>query len=107
MELIDIGLYVAYGLLIIAIIAAVVLPIVNSFSHPKSLIKSGIGIVAIIVLFVICYLIAGNDVTAKYTTLGVGEGTSKFVGGALITMYVLFILAIVGIIVTELNKAIR
>ena len=107
MEFIDIGLYVSYGLLLIAAIAAVLLPLINSFSNPKSLLKSGIGIVVIALLFVISYIVADSGVTAKYTTLGVGEGESKFVGGALITMYILFVVAMVGIVITELNKAIK
>lgn len=107
MEFIDIGLYVAYGLLLIAAIAAIVLPLINSFSNPKSLIKSGIGIAVIAVLFIVGYIIADSGVTSKYTTLGVGEGESKFVGGALLTMYILFIIAIVGIAITEVNKAIK
>jgi hypothetical protein len=107
MEFIDIGLYVSYGLLLIAAIAAIILPLINSFSNPKSLVKSGIGIAVIVILFVIGYIIADSGVTTKYTTLGVGEGESKFVGGALLTMYMLFIIAIVGIVITELNKAIK
>lgn len=107
MEFIDIGLYVSYGLLLIAAIAAIVLPLINSFSNPKSLVKSGIGIAVIVVLFVVGYVIADSGVTAKYTTLGVGEGESKFVGGALLTMYMLFVIALVGIVITELNKAIK
>jgi hypothetical protein len=107
MEFIDIGLYVSYGLLLIAAIAAIILPLINSFSNPKSLVKSGIGIAVIVVLFVIGYIIADSGVTTKYTTLGVGEGESKFVGGALLTMYMLFIIAIIGIVITELNKAIK
>lgn len=107
MELIDIGLYVAYGLLIIAALAAIALPLISSFSQPKVLIKTGIGVITIVVLFLISYAIADSGVTAKYTTFGVGEGISKFVGGALITMYILFIVAFVGIIITELNKAIK
>lgn len=107
MEFVDIGLYVAYGLLIIAALAAIILPLVNSFSNPKSLVKAGIGIAVLVVLFLIGYVLASDEVTSKYTTLGVGEGISKFVGGALITMYILFIVAIVSIIITEVNKAFK
>lgn len=106
-NLIDISLYVSYGLLIIAAIAAILLPFINSLSNPKSLIKSGIGIAVIVVLFVIGWAIADSGITAKYTTLGVDSSTSRFVGGALITMYILMIMAIIGIIITELNKAIK
>lgn len=107
MELIDIGLYVAYLLLGLGVLAAIILPLINSLSQPKSLMKAGIGVAVIAVLFIIGYAVADSGITAKYTTLGVGEGTSKFVGGALITMYILFIIAIIGIVITELNKAIK
>lgn len=105
--LIDIGLYVCYGLLIFAVLAAIILPLVSSFSNPRSLIKSGIGVAAIIVLFLIGFIIANGDVSAKYMTLGVGENISRFIGASLITLYLLFIIAVIGIIVTELNKAIK
>lgn len=107
MEIIDIGLYVSYGLIIIAAVAAIVLPLIGSLSHPKSLLKAGIGIVVLIVIFVIGWALSDSGVTAEYTTLGVGSTTSKFVGGALIAMYILMVIAIIGIVITELNKAIK
>ena len=57
-QLIDIALYAAYVLVIVAIVAAVFMNLFNSLKNPKSLIKSGIGIVAWIVIFFIGYSIA-------------------------------------------------
>lgn len=104
---INIALWVAMIMVIVAALAAIVLPLINSISHPKSLIKSGIGVVGIGILFLICWSIADNEVTNKYLDFGVNETRSKLVGGSLLMMYVLFVLAIVGIVFSEINKALR
>ena len=104
---VDIGLWVAYILVFIAIVSAVILPIVNSLSNPKSLIKPLLAIVGIGVLFLISWSVAGDAVNARAIAAGVSGGVSQAVGGALITMYILFIAAIVGIVFTEINKVFK
>ena len=106
-QFVDIGLYVAYVLVIVAVIAAIVLPIINSIGHPKTLILPILSIVGLVVLFFIGYAIANDDLTGKAIADGVTPGISKMVGGALITMYVLFAAALIGIVFTEFNKAIK
>ena len=104
---VDIGLWVAYILILVAIVSAVVLPIVNSLSDPKSLVKPLIAIAVIGVLYVVSWALAGDALNAKAVALGVSTGVSKAVGGALITMYILFVVAIVGIVFSEINKALK
>lgn len=104
---INIALWVAMIMVAIAALAAIVLPLINSLSHPKSLIRSAIGVVALIVLFVITWSIADSSVTNAYIEFGVNETSSKFVGGSLMLMYVLFIIAVIGIVFSEINKAIK
>ncbi|TRX62127.1 hypothetical protein FNH22_02065 [Fulvivirga sp. M361] len=104
---VDIGLWVAYILVFIAIVSAVVLPIVNSLGDPKSLVKPLLAIVGIGVLFLISWSMAGDAVNARAVVAGVSGSVSKAVGGALITMYILFIAALVGIVFTEINKAFK
>ncbi|MEQ8244920.1 hypothetical protein [Fulvivirga sp.] len=106
-SIIDIGLWVSYIMVIIAIIGAVFLPIIKSLDNPKSLVKPAGALVGIVVLFLICYAFAGDGLNAKAIQAGVTGGISKFVGGGLIAMYVLFIVALVGIVFTEINKAIK
>ncbi len=53
--MLDIGLYVFYVLLFIAVAAAVIFPLMNSIKEPKALIRTGIGVAAILVLFGISY----------------------------------------------------
>jgi len=101
----DIMLYIAYGLAIIALIAAIVLPLISSFSNPQSLVKTGIGLGGIILVFIIAYVVSGDEVTSTYAKFGIDPGLSKTIGGVLITMYIMIGLVTLSIIYTEISKA--
>lgn len=107
MDTFDIFLYLAYTLVIVAAIAAIVLPLINALSDPKSLLMSGLGVLALVVVFIVGYAISGNEVTAVYTKFEVGPDLSKAVGGALIMTYILGIGAVLGIIYTEFIKIVK
>jgi len=107
MNLVDIALYLSYGLIIVAALGAIVLPLINSFSDPGSLIKTGAGIGALLVVFFVAYAMAGSEVTPLYSIHGVDATLSRIVGAALITMYILFIITVVSIIFTEVSKLFR
>ncbi len=98
------GLPAAFILLGLAALAAILLPLINSFSNPRSLLKSGIGIVVLAVIFIIGWSMSTGEMNA---TFDVTESTSKIIGGALSTMYILFILALVGIVFSEINKIVQ
>lgn len=101
MDFIDIGLYAGYALVGLCALAAIVIPLVQSFDDPKKLVKSGIGVAALVVIFFISYAMADGS-TAETT-----ETTSKMVGAGLFTTYVFFFGAIVGIVYTEISKIIN
>jgi uncharacterized membrane protein len=103
----DIGLYVGYGLLIVALAAAVILPLINVLKSPKELVKSGMGIGALLVVFLVAYGLSGSEVTAKYTAQGIGEGSSKLIGAGLTMFYIVFFIALLGIVFSEINKALK
>ncbi|MEQ8714653.1 MAG: hypothetical protein RIC80_16655 [Cyclobacteriaceae bacterium] len=107
MDTIDIALYAAYILTIIAAVASIVLPLIQSLGDPASLAKSGVGLVALVVVFGIGYALSGSEVLPSYVEFGVDASLSKFIGGSLTMMYILTIGAIVGIVFTELSKAIK
>jgi hypothetical protein len=107
MDSIDIALFLAYALTILAALAAVAFPIFNAVSDPKNLIKSGIGVGALLVIFLVSWAISDNEVTPLYIEKEVGADLSKFVGGLLTMMYVLTLGAIGGIIYTEVSKSIK
>lgn len=109
MDTYDIFLYVSYLLVGLGIVSSVLLPLIKSLDDPKSLMKSGLGVVAILVLFFICYSLSSNEVLPKFEgePFNLTPGTSQMVGGLMISTYVLTIVALVGIVLTEINKAIK
>jgi len=106
-DFVDIAILIAYGLLGLAALAAIIMPLINSIGNPKTLLKSLVGVVVIIILFGIAYAISGSEVTATYSKFGVDAGMSKYVGASLITMYLLVVISIVGIFATEISKLFR
>ncbi|MGB3180102.1 MAG: hypothetical protein WBB45_01845 [Cyclobacteriaceae bacterium] len=107
MDLINIALYTTYGLIIVGALLAIIAPFVSSFSNPAGLVKSGVGILALVVLFFIAYALAGDEVTGLIRARGFDAQTVKAVGGALILMYILFGIAIISILITEVLKLVR
>ncbi len=103
-DFVDIVILIAYGLLGLAVLAAIILPFINAIGNPRSLLKGLVGIVFILVIYGIAYILTGNEVTATYTKFGVDAGLSKFVGATLTTMYLLVVVSIVGIVYTEISK---
>jgi len=99
--MIDLGLISGYVLVGLCTLAAVVMPLVQSLSDPKSLVKSGIGVGVLLVVFLITYAMADGNAEGTTAT------TSKMVGAGLVTMYVFVFLAIAGIVYTEISKLIK
>ncbi len=108
MDIIDIGIKFTYILLGVATLTAIIMPLITALSNdPKSLIKSAAGLGAILLIYLIGYLLAGNEVTAKYVEFGVDSRISQMVGGVLITMYIMMIVALVGIVYSEVKSIIQ
>jgi hypothetical protein len=103
----EFGLYISYALFAVGVLLAVVMPLIKAFDEPKKLVKAGIGLGGLLVVFLISWAIAGNEVTTMYTTKGVDVGLSKLVGGVLTMMYLLMGIAIVAIVYTEITKAFK
>jgi hypothetical protein len=107
MDIIDIGLYVNNILLIVSLVALIVLEAFNLLKDPKSLIKAGAVIIGLIVLFFISYSMSTGDVTTKYTSLGVDEGSSKLIGAGLIMLYIFLFVSIAGMVISEIYKMLK
>jgi len=105
--MLDVGLYIGYTLLIVAVLAAVVLPLIKAVQSPADLLKSLYGVVALLVVFGIAYAISGSGVRPNWAVVGVGEGTSKLIGAGLITFYIVVVIAFAGLIFSEINKALK
>lgn len=98
------ALYVMYILLFIAIAAAVILPIIRSLNEPKTLIRSGIGVGILLVIFFVCYLVADDTVLKNKAYEGITEETSKLIGASLLMLYVMLFGAAASVIYAEVSK---
>jgi len=107
MEIVDIMLYGAYLLVIVAALGAIVLPLINALGEPKKLLKSVLGVVVIGVVYLIGWGVAGDEVNAKYIAFDITSTSSKVIGGVLITTYILMGIAMVSIVYSEIAKIIR
>ncbi|OEK01758.1 hypothetical protein BFP97_09625 [Roseivirga sp. 4D4] len=114
---IDIGLYGAIILIIVATLAAIGMNLVNAFSNPKSLVKGGIGIGVLAVIFLIGYSMAPAEFgasTAKALEASNIDPTSdgagsmyKLVGGAMTTTLILVVIALVGLVYSSVARIVR
>ncbi|MDH5474671.1 MAG: hypothetical protein OEX22_03165 [Cyclobacteriaceae bacterium] len=101
------GLIISYILFGIAVVGVVVLPLIKAFDDPRKIVKGLIALGLLAVVFLISWAMSGSEVTEMYTEKGVGDSLSKIIGGVLIMMYLLSGIAIIGIIYSELHKAVK
>ncbi len=105
--MLDIGLYLLYALLIIALAAAIIFPIVHLLKDPKALVKTGIGIGIIVVVFGLSYALADSAVSLKAAALGVTESSSKLIGAGLNMFFIVLGLAALSLLYSEISKAFK
>ena len=98
--MVDVGLFLAYILIGVCILAAVGMPLVKAFGDPESLKKMGMGVGALVLVFLVAFFTSGGEAQGDETAT-----TVKLVGAGLTTFYILAIGAIVGIVITEIKKA--
>lgn len=70
--------------------------------QPKLRKPAGILVGLSLVLYLISWVISGNEVTDVYAKFEVDATESKLIGGVLIMMYILTSFAIIGIFYSEL-----
>jgi len=107
LDIIDFALFFAYALVISGALLAIGFPIYISSKNPESLKGAGMGLSALLILFLVGYLISGSEVLPSYVEFGVDAGLSKFIGGMLILVYLLSGVAIGGIIFSEFSKSFK
>ncbi|MEQ9466676.1 MAG: hypothetical protein RLN88_04645 [Ekhidna sp.] len=98
--MVDVGLFISYILIGVCVLTAVGMPLVKAFGDPDSLKKMGIGVGALVVVFLVSYLTASGEAMGDASV-----SATKMVGAGLTTFYILAIAAIGGIVYTEIKKA--
>lgn len=106
-SLISGGLYFAYVIFAIALISVIVLPLIKSLQAPKDLIRSGAGLLLLVVIFLVAYSLSGDEVTLATASYGITPAKSKMIGAGLITLYIISFAAIAGLIFSSINRAIK
>jgi len=104
---VDLGLYLVYVLFGVAFLSAILLPLINSLKDPAVLLRSLYGVGAIVVLFLVAFGVSNGVVTPEQQAKGIDEGLSKLIGSGLILFYMVFGLAVLGLVFSEINKALK
>ena len=96
---VDVMLYCAYAYALIAILAVLFgVVVIGGINKPKSLIKLGIGLVAIAVIVLLAWLLAPGTPAVGYLGEPVSDGTLKLTDTILNLTYLLFGGSIVALI---------
>ena len=101
------GIILTYILLATAAIAAIVFPIMHLATNPKRGKQVGMAISALLVVYIIAYLLASDEVTELYAKFNITETQSKQVGTGLIVFYILAAGAVISALYTEVGKMIN
>ncbi len=107
MESYDIGLYIGYLFLGIAVVTSIALPLINAIKSPAGLLKSLFSVAGLIIIFILAYALSGSELSTKAVALGVDASGSKMIGAGLIMFYIVFIVSAVGVVYSEINKALK
>ncbi|MDR0365016.1 MAG: hypothetical protein LBH92_08390 [Bacteroidales bacterium] len=101
-------MYIAYIALAITIVVMLIFPIVQMVSAPKKALKSLLGIVAIAVLWFICYTLSSNELSSQFLEkYNLSESTSALVGSFLYLTYIIVGLIILATIFMSVRGSIK
>jgi len=106
-SLIGAGLWAFYILLIGGTLLAVLFPLFHAFKTPDGFKKSLIGVGALVVTFAISWALSGSKVTDQQAVMGRTENSSKLIGAGLTMFYLALLGSIIGIIYSEISKALK
>ncbi|MBL7874205.1 MAG: hypothetical protein JNL53_00980 [Cyclobacteriaceae bacterium] len=107
MDEMDFGLYATYIFFAVAVVAAVVLPLVSALKAPAGLVKSLASVGGLVVVFIIAYSISGSELSTRAVAAGLTESSSKMIGAGLTLFYIVFVVAALGVVFSEINKALK
>tara|TARA_B110000196_G_C21130040_1_gene657988 strand:- start:1063 stop:1392 length:330 start_codon:yes stop_codon:yes gene_type:complete len=103
-NLINIGILVTYVMIGIATLTIIVFGVKNILSNTRNTKKTLYTILGLVVICVVSYLIASDEVLQSYEKYKISSTQSQNVGAGLIMFYILSVLAISAILYAELSK---
>jgi hypothetical protein len=97
-------IYWCYALFVIGAAAAIIFPIIHMAKNPSGAKSALFGLLALVVVFVIAYVLAGDEMLPKYEGFIDGPEESKLVSTGLIAFYILAAGAIIATITSGIFK---
>ncbi|MBK6966282.1 MAG: hypothetical protein IPH20_20750 [Bacteroidales bacterium] len=104
---INIGFFVTYILLLLAIVASLAFPLIQTFGNLKAAKGALLGIGLVLVIFFISYMVSPAETGPFYERFGVSPSLSKLIGGGLVATYLFFFAAAASILYASVMKFFR
>ncbi len=101
-SVIDIGIYVTYGLLAVAALSAIIASIIQMVGNFRKAIPALIGIAVLVIIVLISYSTSTNEAYENAT-----PAVSQWVGGGIKATMVLVGLGFISAVFTEVYKYFR
>ena len=106
---VNVMLIYAYVVFAVALVLAIVFPVINILSNPKGAMRTLVGLVAMIVIFGISYLLASDAPVPNPAENGffTNAATLKLTDVGLYSAYAIFVIAILVILWGEIRSAVK
>ncbi len=98
------GILLTYILLAVATFTALGFPIKHLIENPKKSKDVGKAAAALLVVYLIAYFMASDEVTDHFSKFNVSPSESKQVGTGLFVFYILAASAVLSAVYTEVSK---
>jgi hypothetical protein len=102
-----IAMGLSYVLTVAMVLAVVFSAVLNYIQNPKMLVRALMGLGVLVVVFLVGYALAGNEVTLNYEKFDVTASQSKLIGGILNATYILVIVAVVAYLYSSINSLLK
>lgn len=103
-SLINIGIYLTYILIAVAVAGAILFPIVQTFGNLKKAKGGLIGVGIILIIFLISYAVSPAESGAFYDKFAISPTGSKVIGAGLVSTYIMAVGVLLSILYSETTK---
>lgn len=102
--LINIGLYLAYILIFVAAVSAIVFPLIQTFGNFKKAKGGLIGFLVLVGVLLLAFALSPAETGAFYEKHEISATASKAIGGGLLATYIVFAGVVISILYAEVAK---
>jgi hypothetical protein len=106
-SIVSLGLIITYILLGLSVVLMILMPVFNAIGNPRTLLQGLYGLIFIGIVFGISVVFSNADQGAFFSRFGYGPVMSKIIGAGLISMYILLVLSVLTMLITEVLNIFR